>query len=80
LETAPLDAQPLEFTANPMYVPYSTNTNNTLSFLGLEPLVILYQANQPADSQLWDSNFTPISLFGIDEFLTSDTKNIVFST
>jgi len=43
----------------------------------LEPLVIPYQANQPADPQLWDDNFSPISLFGIDKFLTSDAKNIV---
>ena len=48
-----------------LYVPHETETNNVLSSQSLEPLVILYQANQLADLQLWDSNFCLISLFGI---------------
>ena len=35
--------------------------------------------NQPVDPQLWDSNFCPISLFGIDEYLEDNTKNITCS-
>jgi len=42
----------------------------------LEPLAIPYQANQPMDSQLWDSNFNSVFLFGTNEFLVSNTKNI----
>jgi len=48
-----------------------------LSSSSLEPLVILYQANQPADLQLWNGNFFPIFLFGINKFLSGDAKNIV---
>ena len=62
-----------------MYIPHNTDINNVSSFSGLEPLVILYQANQPADLQLWDGNFTPISLFGTDEYLAGNAKNIAFS-
>jgi len=43
----------------------------------LEPLVILYQENQPANPLLWSSDFTPIFLFGINEFLVGNAKNIV---
>ena len=46
----------------------------------LEPSVILYQANQLADLQLWDSNFCLISLFDVDKYLASDVKNDVFSS
>jgi len=45
--------------------------------LGLS--VIPYQTNQPADPQLWDGNFLLISLFGMDEFLLDDAKNITYS-
>ena len=45
----------------------------------LEPLVISCQANQPADPQLWDGNFLSISLFGTDDFLANNTKNITCS-
>ena len=31
------------------------------------------------DSNMWDSNFMPIFLFGIDEFLTGNIRNIVCS-
>jgi len=62
-----------------VYVPHGNNTNNTSFPSDLEPSVISYQANQPADLQLWDGNFSPVSLFGIDEFLTGDAKNIVCS-
>jgi len=41
----------------------------------LEPSVILYQANQLVDLQLWNGNFCLISLFDIDKYLASDVKN-----
>ena len=78
LSYAPLETVPLEPVDNSMYIPHGIDTNNTLSSPSLEPLVILYQTNQLADPQLWDSNFSPIFLFGIDKFLTSDAKNIVY--
>jgi len=47
----------------------------------LDTSAIPYIANQPMDPQLWGSygNFCPISLFGLDEYLEEDTKNIMCS-
>jgi len=39
-------------------------------------MVILYSANVLADPNLWDSNFTAISLFGMNEFLQSNICNM----
>jgi len=47
--------------------------------LDLESSAIPYQANQPVDLQLWDGNFSSISLFGTDKFLNGDAKNIACS-
>ena len=41
--------------------------------------VIIYTANQPADLQLWDSNFCPILIFNMNEYLEDDAKNIICS-
>jgi len=65
--------------SNPVYMPQGSNNNIMLSPPNLKPSVILYQADQPADSCLWNSNFAPISLFGTDEFLNDDAKNIMCS-
>jgi len=43
------------------------------------PMVIPYSANVPADPSLWDSNFTATSLFGTNEFLQSDIRNMACS-
>jgi len=43
------------------------------------PSVIPYNANVPADPNLWDGNFTATSLFGTNEFLNSDMRNIACS-
>ena len=51
-------------------------SNNTCSTQGLEPSVIPYTANQPVDSQLWDGNFCPISIFRMNEYLEGDARNI----
>jgi len=56
--------------------PIEAASNNTCSTQGLEPSVIPYTANQPADSQLWDGNFCPISIFGMNEYLEGDARNI----
>jgi len=42
----------------------------------LEYSVIPYTENQPADPDLWDGVFSPISLFGVEKFLSSDVQNI----
>lgn len=41
--------------------------------------VIPYQADQPVNPNLWDSNFCPISLFSVDNYLEEDTKNVTCS-
>jgi len=41
-----------------------------------EPTIILYQTNSPVDPNLWDGNFTPVSLLSVDECLNGDIKNI----
>jgi len=45
----------------------------------MEPSVILCAINQPADSQLWDGSFCSISLFGMNEYLEGNAKNITCS-
>ena len=44
----------------------------------LEPSTIPYTVNQLADLQLWDSSFCPISIFGINNYLKGDAKNIIY--
>jgi len=65
--------------ANSPLSPHANDSNHSVSPPDLEPLAIPYQANQLADPQLWDGNFNSISLFGTDEFLASDAKNIACS-
>ena len=52
-----------------------TNTSTEPS----PPTVIPYSANVPADPSLWDGNFTATSLFGTNEFLHSDVRNMACS-
>ena len=42
----------------------------------LESSAIPCTENQPADPDLWDGVFSPISLFGVKKFLSSDVQNI----
>jgi len=35
--------------------------------------------NQPVDLQLWDGNFCPVSIFGVNKYLEEDAKNIICS-
>ena len=59
--------------------PHGSGTSNTNIPYGLEPATIPYSANQPVDPQLWDGNFCPVSIFGINEYLDGDAKNIACS-
>ena len=43
------------------------------------PIVIFYSANVLADPNLWDGNFTAISLFGTNKFLQSNVRNMAYS-
>jgi len=40
------------------------------------PSAIPYEANSPADPNLWDGHFGSVSLFGTNEFLQNDAQNI----
>ena len=60
-------------------VPHAPGSSNTSTAQGIKPSVIPYAVNQPADLQLWASSFCPISLFGMNEFLDGDAKNITCS-
>ena len=48
---------------------------------GIEPTAILYTVNQSVDPPLWDGNFysISISIFGMNEYLEGDAKNITCS-
>ena len=75
----------------PTHVPHVTNTNNICilqdpivinnicTSQGLEPLVIPYTSNQPANPQLWVGSFCPISHFEMNKYLKGDAKNITYS-
>ena len=63
----------------PTHVSHEVAPNNTSTTHGLQPTAIPYAVNQPVDPQLWDSNFCPISIFGMNECLEDDAKNITCS-
>ena len=52
--------------------------NNNPSVV-LETTVIPYNPNAPADPQLWDGGFAATLLFGTEEFLEGNIKNITYS-
>ena len=49
------------------------------STLPIIPLALSYKANVPADPNLWNGYFGPVSLFGTNEFLQSNAHNILCS-
>jgi len=82
------NAQSFNFTLPPSQLPRAANeaisnpASNGHTSVSTElppPTVIPYSANVPADPSLWDGNFTATSLFGTDEFLNSDIRNITCS-
>lgn len=62
-----------------IHISHAMEINNTSTSQSLKLLIIPYTTNQPADPQLWDSNFCLISLFEIYEYLKDDTQNVTFS-
>ena len=59
--------------------PYSLVTNNMYKHQGLDSSAILYLINQLTELQLWNGSFCPIFIFGMNEYLEGDAKNIVCS-
>jgi len=55
--------------------PILSNNFNTSPEPSL-PMVIPYSANVLANPNLWDGNFTAMSLFSMNEFLQSDVHNM----
>lgn len=49
------------------------------STLPVMPLTIPYEANALVNPHLWDGHFSPVSLFGTNEFLQSNAWNISYS-
>ena len=78
LKNVTLETVNMKPVVKPIYVSHALETNN-IFVSGLEPLVILYQVNKHADLQLWNNNFCSIFLFGVDEYLASNTKSIICS-
>ena len=56
------------------------NENFQPTSQNLELFAILYEANQSTNSQLWDSSFCSIFLFGLNKYLEGDLKNIMSVT
>jgi len=55
--------------------PQNKEVSNSIT-APVTPAAIPYEANSPADPNLWDSHFGPVSLFGTNEVLQNDTCNI----
>ena len=62
---------------NSMLEPHESGVDNTYTSQSLELAAIPYSANQSVDSLLWNGNFCPISIFGINKYLDSNAKNII---
>ena len=54
----------------------NNTTPSDLSTVPVTPSAIPYEANSPADPNLWDGHFGSVSLFGTNKFLQSDARNI----
>ena len=58
---------------------YNMDANNICNLQSLEFSAIPYSVHQPTDPQLWDSSFCFFFLFGINEYLEGNAKNIACS-
>ena len=55
--------------------PQNEEASNSIT-APVTPTAIPYEANSPADPNLWDGHFGPVSLFGTNEVLQNDMHNI----
>jgi len=62
----PVGPAAIKMTEKYISMPHTQDMDNTTDGLILESSAISYQKNQLADSDLWDSSFVPISVFGVD--------------
>jgi len=74
-----LDIASIKPAVESIHIPHTVEINCENTSQGLKPLIISYQANQPVDLQLWDGNFCLIFLFGIENCLEGNTKNVTCS-
>ena len=61
----PVEPATIKMTEKYISMPHTQDMDNTTDGLILESSAISYQENQLADSNLWDSIFAPISIFGV---------------
>jgi len=57
----------------------SQDMDTSTTIPNIESMATLYGNNQPADPNLWDGFFFPTSIFGINESLGKDFRNIALS-
>ena len=62
-----------------MSMPHGQDMSTSTMRPNIESTAIPYGNNQPADPNLWNGSFSPISIFGVEESLDKDTKNIAIS-
>jgi len=62
-----------------MSIPYSQGMDTSTTRPNIESIAISYDNNEPADPNIWDGSFSPISIFGVNKSLGKDTKNIACS-
>ena len=59
-----------------IYIPHVNKTNNICASQSFEPSIFSYAANQFMDLQLWNSSFCSVSLFGMNQYLKGNARNI----
>ena len=64
---------------NNVFIPHGQGMSTSTMGPNIESTVIPYSDNQPADPNLWDGSFSPISIFEVNKSLDKDTKNMALS-
>ena len=75
LYTSSPDSNTWQHSSHNEAIPNNTSTPDP-SNVPVTPSAIPYEANSPADPNLWDGHFRSISFFSTNEFLQSDARNI----
>jgi len=61
---------------NTLQTPPQNKETSNLVTAPITPTAIPYEANSPADPNLWDGHFGSVSLFGTNKFLQNNAHNI----
>ena len=57
----------------------SQDIDTFTTILNIKSVVTPYSDNQPTDPNLWNGSFSSTSIFGVNESLGKDSRNIVLS-